>query len=278
MKEKVLLKQPIGQRLFTNSVYMLFDPTPDNIKHLDLIKENESLEKIEYAKLSMPTDSATMVDLTVFNGPFYSDKHQEPVDIKTINRIEFGELTKPDDLADLKIIDESERKRVWNALVDQKILNNDGSLSPEYKVGMKFNNYSDCPIYENAVMSLIEKNYVAEIILRQLLVKEQDPVQRMKWIAYLPVDPYQDMLCDLQAAHIISGTKVTEESVNLKDEVDKVPEWQDERDLILKVLKDHQAEYVSIKTPDVSLVTCTVTNGYSCRGCHQQRKGYKRTR
>lgn len=100
---------------------------------------------------------------------------------------------------DLDTIDiNCEQRGVWNALVDQHIIDSNGKLLSNFQ---KFS-YPECPAYEEHVMRLIDKIFGAEIVKLQWLRAVQDP-NCSKAINLLPLKPYRDMLGDLMAAHVI---------------------------------------------------------------------------
>jgi hypothetical protein len=68
---------------------------------------------------------------------------------------------------------------------------------------------------------------------------------RLKAIDVLPLKPYRDMLSDLMAAHVISGTRVTEDaSVDLEEEVKKIENVDEEEcKCIVEFLRSRQPVY-----------------------------------
>jgi hypothetical protein len=120
----------------------------------------------------------------------------------------------------------AERDGIWTALISQQIIDENGNLSLEY-ADQKFN-YPSCPAYEEAVMRLLGRTFVAEIVRRHWL-KSQEDSRFFRSINLLPLKPYRDMLGDLMSAHVISGARVTDDTnINLEDEVNKIKDEDEE--------------------------------------------------
>lgn len=149
-------------------------------------------------------------------------------------------------------INSKERQEIWKALINQKIIDEEGSLSWEYE-GQEFH-YHECPAYEDAVNLLVGRTFMAEKVRRQWLTSVEDP-RYLGFINFLPLKPYRDMLGDLMATHIISGARVTEDpTFKLKDIVDTVTENEEERKYLVDFLKSRQTVYASTTiTPEVYL-------------------------
>ncbi|KAI9563930.1 hypothetical protein GHT06_011398 [Daphnia sinensis] len=143
------------------------------------------------------------------------------------------------DLMRANIISDSEQGSVLKALIDQKVIDANGELSSNYQ---KFS-YSECPAYEEPVMRVIGRIFVAEIVKRQWLRAAQD-ANCLKAINLLPLKPYRDLLGDLMAAHVISGARVTEDAKLIEKETQEI-EDEDERECVRKFLKSRQAVYAS---------------------------------
>ncbi|KAI9551246.1 hypothetical protein GHT06_011396 [Daphnia sinensis] len=141
------------------------------------------------------------------------------------------------DLRRANIISDSEQGSVLKALIDQKVIDANGELSSNYQ---KFS-YSECPAYEEPVMRVIGRIFVAEIVKRQWLRAAQD-ANCLKAINLLPLKPYRDLLGDLMAAHVISGARVTEDAKLIEKETQEI-EDEDERECVRKFLKSRQAVY-----------------------------------
>ena len=175
----------------------------------------------------------------------------------------FGQLKK-ESLSQIKI-DEMEWEGIWQALEKQNVIDSSsGNLSSNYD-GNEFK-YPDGPLYENAITSLVENIFQAEMVKRQWLKAEEDP-ERLKAIVDLPLEPYREMLNDLHAAHIISGVRVTDgkdvdelgKSVKVASKdyetSDSTKTNEKERDRIVYFLKSRQAVYASFEKPKASLVS-----------------------
>jgi hypothetical protein len=112
-------------------------------------------------------------------------------------------------------------------------------------------------------MRLVGRKFAAEIVKRHWLKaaekhltyeggkdckakQETDEKNlRLKAIDVLPLKPYRDMLSDLMAAHVISGTRVTEDpSVDLEEEVKKIENVDEEEcKCIVEFLRSRQPVY-----------------------------------
>jgi hypothetical protein len=60
-----------------------------------------------------------------------------------------------------------------------------------------------CPAYAQAVMRLVSKKFVFELVRQQWLKLDKNP-KCLKAIHFLPLKPYRDMLADLMEAHVIT--------------------------------------------------------------------------
>ncbi|KZR99652.1 Uncharacterized protein APZ42_004398, partial [Daphnia magna] len=145
---------------------------------------------------------------------------------------------------------DGEQDGVWNALVDQQIIDSNGKLLPNFQ---KFS-YPECPAYEKPVMRMIGRTFVAEIVKSQWLrLKTDKNPNCLKAINLLPLKPYRDMLGDLMAAHVISGARVTENTKLIEEKTDAL-EDKDEGACVCKFLKSRQAVYApKMKKYDVYL-------------------------
>ncbi|XP_046457674.1 uncharacterized protein LOC124204625 [Daphnia pulex] len=164
---------------------------------------------------------------------------------------EFNAITKcqyqlmEDDLRGIHI-DPVERKNILAELENQKIIDRQGYLAPDYN-GQEFC-YPQCPAYEDAVMGLLGRNFAIEIVIRQWLKSEEDS-ELLKAIELLPLNPHRNLLADLMAAHVIAGARVRDD-VDLKQAIEKITEDKAERECLMKYLRSRQALYVPTKSPD----------------------------
>ncbi|KAK4026437.1 hypothetical protein OUZ56_015435 [Daphnia magna] len=176
--------------------------------------------------------------------------------LKTIDLREFGCL-RDDDFYRANIIP-AEREGLKNELLKQNVIDDQGFLLADYDVTKGFD-YPQCPAYSEAVMHLIGRKFVVELVRRQWL-KIQDTTSKrgpdyLKAINLLPLKPYRDMLADLMAAHVISGARVTEEDgTKLKEEISKLKNADDqELKILLEFFENHQSVYSRPVTPEFFL-------------------------
>ncbi|KZS16582.1 Uncharacterized protein APZ42_017133 [Daphnia magna] len=176
--------------------------------------------------------------------------------LKEIDLKEFGCL-RDDDFYRANIIP-AEREGLKNELLKQNVIDDQGFLLADYDVTKGFD-YPQCPAYSEAVMHLIGRKFVVEIVRRQWL-KIQDTTSKrgpdyLKAINLLPLKPYRDMLGDLMAAHVISGARVTEEDgTKLKEEISKLKNADDQdRKILLEFFENHQSVYSRPVTPEFFL-------------------------
>lgn len=178
----------------------------------DLKKEKKMMLTKNYLKEKFPPAEYDRRELTFESCRF---ARLEPTKLALLN---FGQLIGP---ADLKLanIDEKDRHGIWNELIRQKIIDQDGQLSSQYNDTQRFR-YADCPAYEEPVKKLIDATFAAEKVRRRLLDK-RDPERFYAAIADLPLQSDRDLLWDdLLATHIISGARVTaDRNVDFKDEI-----------------------------------------------------------
>uniref|UniRef100_A0A0P5WIL7 Helicase c-terminal domain containing protein n=1 Tax=Daphnia magna TaxID=35525 RepID=A0A0P5WIL7_9CRUS len=214
-----------------NCLNVLYNPIYDNMK--DLLKQNkimfskryviERLGKEEYRRRKENFELNQIAQLNL--------NKLETVTLKFCDPLE------KDDFTQANIISNSERDCVWKALIDQQIIDSNGELSSNYQ---KFS-YPECPAYEQPVMRVIARIFVAEIVKRQWLRAAKDP-KCLKAINLLPLKPYRDLLGDLMAAHVISGARVTEDATLIEKETKEI-EDEDERECVRRFLKSRQAIY-----------------------------------
>ena len=164
--------------------------------------------------------------------------------LKTVDLSTFSRL-RLDDLAHANIATEQERQAVWKALVDQKIISTKGDLSSEC-ADREFT-YPNCPIYEDAVVCLLRRTFVAETVRRQWLQRN------FRAINNFPLKPYRGMLGDLLAAQIVSGAVLTDGDVNLDQMAENLADDKKERQLISSYMRSRQAVYAALKSPQASL-------------------------
>ncbi|KAK4027163.1 hypothetical protein OUZ56_016175 [Daphnia magna] len=224
-----------------NCLNVLYNPIYDSMK--DLSKQNkimfskryviERLGKEEYRSRKEEFESNQIAQLNLDKLESVSLKFSDPLGKHDLERVKiFGD----------------EQDGVWNALVDQQIIDLNGKLSSNFQ---KFS-YPECPAYEEPVMRVIGKIFVAEIVKRQWLRAAQDP-NCLKAINLLPLKPYRDMLGDLMTAHVISGARVTENTKLIEEKTDAL-EDEDERECVRRFLKSRQAVYApKMKKYDVYL-------------------------
>jgi preprotein translocase subunit SecA len=177
------------------------------------------------------------------------------IELKKVNETkEYEAKVDEDDLRGIHI-DPDERKSILAELKNQKIIDRQGYLTPEYN-GQEFR-YTQCPAYEDAVMGLLGRKFAIEIVIRQWLKSEEDP-ELLKAIELLPLNPHRNMLADLMAAHVIAGARVKDDLtfIDLKQAIKKIGKEErtkfdkEERKCLLDYLISHQALYVPTKSPD----------------------------
>ncbi len=172
------------------------------------------------------------------------------IELKKVNETkEFeAQVLHKDDLRGIHI-DPDERKGILDELQNQKIIDRQGYLAPEYE-GQEFR-YSQCPAYEDAVMGLLGRKFAIEIVIRQWLKSEDDP-ELLKAIELLPLNPHRNLLADLMASHVIAGARVKDDMrvMDLKQSIKNITDDEKERECLLNYLRSHKALYVPTKSPD----------------------------
>jgi hypothetical protein len=214
-----------------NRICVLYNPTYENQQEL------EKAKKIMFSK--------TYVTTQLLKDGYR--KWKEHFESNKIAQIDLGKLEKFESISQLGTedfnqinIDQSEHKRIWDELVHQKIINEDGYLKPDYDFTKDFS-YPDCPAYAEAVMRMVSKKFAFELVIQQWLKFEENPYC-LKAINFLPRKPYRDMLADLMAAHVISGARVTENfAIDFKEEVKKITESDQERKCLIEYLTSRQS-------------------------------------
>jgi hypothetical protein len=162
--------------------------------------------------------------------------------LKSVDLTSFGQL-KRTDLIYTKI-DTDEWPQIWNDLLKQSIIDEEGNLAPNRETQLF--NYPQCPAYEVPVRKLIKWTFAAEIVRRQWLNAEDDP-NYLEAIEILPFKPYRTIMSDLKASHVIYGAQVTEDTTLLEKTVNDISLNKGTRQCILDFLKSRQAVYVTTK-------------------------------
>ncbi|KAI9563929.1 hypothetical protein GHT06_011397 [Daphnia sinensis] len=217
-----------------NCLNVLYNPIYDNMS--DLLKQKKIMFSKEYVKEQLGEK-----EYRCRKEKFELNK------IAQLNLKKLEEIVKlkgscslgKNDLMRANIISDSEQGSVLNKLIEKHVIDANGELSSNYQ---KFS-YPDCPAYEEPVMRVIGRIFVAEIVKRQWLRAAQD-ANCLKAINLLPLKPYRDLLGDLMAAHVISGARVTEDAKLIEKETQEI-EDEDERECVRKFLKSRQAVYAS---------------------------------
>ncbi len=174
------------------------------------------------------------------------------LDLIELNKVnetkEYEAQLDEDDLRGIHI-DPDERKNILAELQNQKIINDQGYLAPEYK-GQEFC-YPQCPAYEDAVMGLLGRKFAIEIVIRQWLKSEEDS-ELLKAIELLPLNPHRNMLADLMAAHVIAGARLKDQMtvIDLKQAIEKITDDMEERKCLLNYLRSHKALYDPTESPN----------------------------
>ena len=142
-------------------------------------------------------------------------------------------------------IHREEWEAIWVELKKQNIIDAEGHLSPEYN-DQDLRLPGGYSAYNDSVTSLIKRTFIADLVMRKWLQSKEDP-NHLKAITALPLKPYQDLLGDLHAAHIISGAyRVTDNTdINLEDEVAKITKDEKEQQCILNFLRRRQPVYAA---------------------------------
>jgi hypothetical protein len=168
------------------------------------------------------------------------------IELKKVNETkEYEAQLDEDDLRGIHI-DPDERKNILAELQNQKIIDDQGYLAPEYE-GQEFC-YSQCPAYEDAAMGLLGRKFAIEIVIRQWLKSEEDS-ELLKAIELLPLNPHRNLLADLMASHVIAGARVKDD-IDLKQAIEKISDDKEERECLLNYLRSRQALYGPTKSPD----------------------------
>jgi preprotein translocase subunit SecA len=257
---------------FASEDYVFYSPMPYTAEEMkkkivfpkqyvkDIIKKRNHLEyhrrkkKFEFNKRG----SLNLIQLESVNKKY---RHQAKVDENGLRGIH---------------IDRDEHKNILAELQNQKIIDDQGYLAPEYE-GEEFR-YPQCPAYEDAVMGLLGRKFAIEIVIRQWLNSNEDP-ELLKAIELLPLNPHRNLLADLMAAHVIAGARVKDDLtiIDLEQAVEKITDElnkeklaieiiskeerkkldkerkkfdEKERDCLLNYLRSRQALYVPTKSPD----------------------------
>lgn len=162
---------------------------------------------------------------------------------------------KEDDLRGIHI-DPDERKGISPELKKQKIIDDQGYLAPEcngkWQRQWQFC-YPQCPAYEDAVMRLLWRKFAKEIVIRQWLKSKEKPeLGLLKAIEVLPLNPHQNLLADLMAAHVIAGARVRDDLtfIDLERAIENITDGKEERECLIKYLRSHQALYDPTESND----------------------------
>jgi hypothetical protein len=223
--------------------YVLYNPTYSS--QTELLEKNKVLIRKDYLKSILSTKEYRRRKKS-----FESNKiaRLDFNKLETVDLRALGQLSKEVLNYSTKIHPE-DCQQVWNALLVQEIIDDQGNLAQDYK-HQQFC-YPECPIYEHPVRRLVERTFLAETVRRQWL-NEKDP-DRFKAIADLALKPYQDLLADLMRAHIISGARVNDDEDDLENAVTIVTEDKQDSGRIVSFLKNHRAIYATLETPGAAL-------------------------
>ncbi|XP_046642470.1 uncharacterized protein LOC124327556 isoform X2 [Daphnia pulicaria] len=227
----------------TNCLNVLYNPTYESRQELE--KQKKLMFCKKYVRRILSSEYSENKKLFESNKIAQLDLDK----LKDVNLESFGQLG-IDDLRQISI-NQYEHGGIWNQLIAQKIINDQGYLVPDFNKDFK---YPDCPAYADTVMRLVGKKFLAEIVRQQWLMSKDTP-QCLKAIILLPCKPYRDMLGDLMAAHVISGARVSNISVDdLKKKVDKMAEYHTEGENIMEFLTSRRSVYAEKTiTPDFFL-------------------------
>ncbi|XP_045032570.1 uncharacterized protein LOC116927885 isoform X2 [Daphnia magna] len=232
-----------------NCLNVLYNPIYDSMS--DLLKQKKIMFSKEYVKKQLGEEEYRRRK-EKFESNQIAQLNLDKLDLDKLERVslKFSDPLGKHDLERININSSGEQDGVWNALVDQKIIDSNGKLLPNFQ---KFS-YPECPAYEKPVMRMIGRTFVAEIVKSQWLrLKADKNPNCLKAINLLPLKPYRDMLGDLMAAHVISGARVTE-NTKLIEEKTNALEDKDEGACVRKFLKNRQAVYApKMKKYDVYL-------------------------
>jgi hypothetical protein len=155
-------------------------------------------------------------------------------------------------------IDDSERASLWGALLEQNIIEKDGSLGANNIHQFSF---PSCPAYAESVKFFLEKKFAAELVRCQW-IKGDSSAQFA--INLLPLNPERDLLAALLAVGIISAPRVTDDdSVSLHDPQIEFKDGEEElRKKVAQYLKANRAAYVkNEKRKEASLQPIDVSDG-----------------
>uniref|UniRef100_A0A0P5APT5 Helicase c-terminal domain containing protein n=1 Tax=Daphnia magna TaxID=35525 RepID=A0A0P5APT5_9CRUS len=232
-----------------NCLNVLYNPIYDSMS--DLLKQKKIMFSKKYVKKQLGEEEYRRRK-EKFESNQIAQLNLDKLDLDKLERVslKFSDPLGKHDLERININSSGEQDGVWNALVDQKIIDSNGKLLPNFQ---KFS-YPECPAYEKPVMRMIGRTFVAEIVKSQWLrLKADKNPNCLKAINLLPLKPYRDMLGDLMAAHVISGARVTENTKLIEEKTDAL-EDKDEGACVCKFLKSRQAVYApKMKKYDVYL-------------------------
>ncbi|KZS13522.1 Uncharacterized protein APZ42_021330 [Daphnia magna] len=227
-----------------NCLTVLYNPIYDNKGQLDDSKKLMFPKK--YVKRIMN------YELEKQNFEFNKIARLDLDELEKIELREFGRLL-DDDFHRANIVP-AEREGIWEELIKQNMIDDQGFLAPGCDLTKGFD-YPQGPVYSDAVMHLIEQKFVVEIVRRQWLkIKDRETMSEedsdyLKAINLLPLKPHRDMLGDLMAAQVVSGARVTYDMESkLKDVISKIKDADEgEQKALLKFFKDRRPFYARSK-------------------------------
>lgn len=115
------------------------------------IKEILSIEEYKSEKQNFEFNKIAQLDL---------NKLKE-IELKKFGCLINHDFSRPD-------IVSTEWQGIWDELMKQNVIDDEGYLSSNYDVTKVFD-YPQCPLYSNAVMHIIGKKFVVELVRRQWL-------------------------------------------------------------------------------------------------------------
>ncbi|XP_032794017.2 uncharacterized protein LOC116930725 [Daphnia magna] len=227
-----------------NCLTVLYNPIYDNKGQLDDSKKLMFPKK--YVKRIMN------YELEKQNFEFNKIARLDLDELEKIELREFGRLL-DDDFHRANIVP-AEREGIWEELIKQNMIDDQGFLAPGCDLTKGFD-YPQGPVYSDAVMHLIEQKFVVEIVRRRWLkIKDLETMSEensdyLKAINLLPLKPHRDMLGDLMAAQVVSGARVTYDMESkLKDVISKIKDADEgEQKALLKFFKDRRPFYARSK-------------------------------
>ena len=186
------------------------------------------------------------------------------LDADELRGVAFG-ILEPGDLALININDEEDRRKIWDELKLQNIVDQQGHLSSETQLF----NY---PVYEAPVRKLIETTFAADKVKRRWLDESDDG--RFYAMEDLPIKSDRDLLWDdLLATHIISGARVTDDSdVDLKlaarNAIGKITPNMRTTNRSIRWIRNKLRQLNAAEMEEKKLVNCLVSYLKSCRALY----------